>query len=473
MKAERFKNYDNEVRELVLAFENMRNMDMQRFFDVDQLEIIIDYYLEQMDVELLQYAVSYAEDLFPSNFEIRLRRAHMLCVQNDFKQALSLLNQLQEIDPDNTDVAYAMATVFSALDQPQRAIQCYLRAATDKFELGMIYGNIADEYVNLNDDAQAVHYYIKSLTENPNDERSVENLFFSFNAMLIKELNADHVIDFYIQFVKDHPYSLKGWFFLGSSYELLGLWEKAVDAFEFVIAIDSKYVDAYLQMSNCYMNMGNVDKAVAIIQEAIEKNGKNEMLCIHLASVYLESNNPYTAISYIKKAIDISPRNVLSWIILAESYDQLGDYSSAVFAIEQAQSIDPSTVAIASSAPEIYLHYGDGEKAETMYLESIKASSLKMGPILNYVDFLIERQRYDDAIEYLVLTLLNTDTPLPYNLKLAKCYFDTGRRNMLFNILRACKSDPGFSVDELFDMSPAMKDDLEIVEILSSDDFCD
>lgn len=471
MKAERFRNYDNEVRELVLAFENMRNMEVQRFFDVDQLEIVIDYYLEQMDVELLQHAVCFAEELYPSNFAIRLRRAHLLCVQSDFKKALSVLNELQDIDPDNTDVAYAMATVFSALEQPQRAIQCYLRASVDNFELGMIYGNIADEYVNLSDDTLAIEYYMKSLKESPGDDRSIENLFYSFNTKLTNGDDVGYVVDFYAQFVKDHPYSVKGWFYLGSTYESLGLWEKAVDAFEFVVAIDGQHVEAYIQIANCYQNMGDFDRSVSIIQEAIDKNGKNEVLYVYLASVYLESDNPYTAISYIKKAIDMFPKNVLSWIILAESYDRLGDYSSAAFAIDQACSIDVSTVSLSSSATDIYIHYGDLEKAERMFLESIKNSPSKMTPILDYIDFLMENLRYDDAIDYLVLTLLNTDTPLPYNIKLAKCYFDTGRRNMLFNVLRACKSDSSFKSDDLYAIAPLMKDDLEIVEILSADNI--
>lgn len=469
MKAERFKNYDREVRELVLAFENMRNMEVQRFFDVDQLEIVIDYYLEQMDMELLQHAVSFAEELYPANFAIRLRRAHLLCVQNDFKKALSVLNELQDIDPDNTDVAYAMATVFSALEQPQRAIQCYLRASVDNFELGMIYGNIADEYVNMNDDTLAIEYYMKSLKESPTDDRSVENLFYAFNAKLTNGDDVGYVIDFYSQFVKDHPYSVKGWYYLGSAYESLGLWEKAVDAFEFVVAIDGQYVDAYVQIANCYQNLGAFEQSVSIIREAIDKNGKNEVLYVYLASVYLESDNPYTAISYIKKAIEISSKNVLSWIILAESYDRLGDYSSAAFAIDQACNIDISTVSVSSSASDIYIHYGDFEKAEVMFLESIKNATSKMMPILNYVDYLIDNQRYDDAIDYLVLTLLNTDSPLPYNIKLAKCYFDTGRRNMLFNVLRACKSDPSFRSEDLYAIAPLMKDDYEIVEILSAD----
>ena len=46
MKKDRFKNFDDEVRELVLDFENTVLRGESQFFDVDELEIIIDYYFE-------------------------------------------------------------------------------------------------------------------------------------------------------------------------------------------------------------------------------------------------------------------------------------------------------------------------------------------------------------------------------------------------------------------------------------------
>lgn len=56
MSIDRFHNYDAEVRRLVLAFEGGERSG-RRFFDVDELEIIADYYLEVQDVEGMEKAV--------------------------------------------------------------------------------------------------------------------------------------------------------------------------------------------------------------------------------------------------------------------------------------------------------------------------------------------------------------------------------------------------------------------------------
>ena len=52
MKIDRFKDYDPEVRDLVLRFER-QGAGGRSFFDVEELEVIMDYYLEVYDDEVV------------------------------------------------------------------------------------------------------------------------------------------------------------------------------------------------------------------------------------------------------------------------------------------------------------------------------------------------------------------------------------------------------------------------------------
>ena len=90
MNLDRFKNFGSDVRDLVLSFE--QQPQSRPFFDVEQLEIIADYYLEVADVEGLESAVRYGEQLFPSNSEILLRRAHLLSVTGEYAKSLEFSN---------------------------------------------------------------------------------------------------------------------------------------------------------------------------------------------------------------------------------------------------------------------------------------------------------------------------------------------------------------------------------------------
>ena len=99
MELDRFKDYDKEIRKAVLHFERVSKAGAIQYIDIDEMETVIDFYLESNDVESVQKAVSYAERLFPNSNEIKLRRAHMYSVQGNPQGALSLLKEILRREP--------------------------------------------------------------------------------------------------------------------------------------------------------------------------------------------------------------------------------------------------------------------------------------------------------------------------------------------------------------------------------------
>ena len=57
MNTDRFKGYGEDVRTLVLDFEKMYRQGSNRYYDVDQLETILDFYLDTYDEEMIEKAV--------------------------------------------------------------------------------------------------------------------------------------------------------------------------------------------------------------------------------------------------------------------------------------------------------------------------------------------------------------------------------------------------------------------------------
>ena len=149
MKKDRFKDYDDEVRDLVLDFEQTVLKGESQFFDADELEIIIDYYFEVNDEKPLEKAVEYAEYLYPENTQVRLRRAHLMISHQQFSQALEVLMRLREREPENTDIAYSLGVALGAVGESKKAIEYFEEAASDGWMLGRIYSNMAEEYYKL------------------------------------------------------------------------------------------------------------------------------------------------------------------------------------------------------------------------------------------------------------------------------------------------------------------------------------
>ena len=193
MADDRFRDYDSEVRDAVISFEQNEEEDAGRYFDEEEMEMIIDFYLDevvnaaddlqaQVDMGMLEKAVDYGLKLFPQSVEMRLRLSHLMCAKGQYKPSLKVLEALESVEPGNCDVMYALGAVHSALDEPRKAIEYYERAAEDAGDLATIYGNIGDEYAHMGMHDKAVEYYKKSIRQDRGEDRSLDNLGASLEA---------------------------------------------------------------------------------------------------------------------------------------------------------------------------------------------------------------------------------------------------------------------------------------------------
>lgn len=71
MKNDRFTDFDDEVKQLVLDFERTVMRGETQFYDIDELEMIIDYYLEVDDKEPLIWPSTSPSGSIPTASRLR------------------------------------------------------------------------------------------------------------------------------------------------------------------------------------------------------------------------------------------------------------------------------------------------------------------------------------------------------------------------------------------------------------------
>lgn len=414
------------MRELVLSFEKKQNAP--RFFDVEQLEVIADYYLEVSDFDGLESAVCYGEQLFPDNSAIQLRRAHFWSVTGQYAQARTLLQRLEQREPHNTDVSYALGALHSMTNNPRRAIQYYLKAATDGYELDMVYGNIADEYYKLGETDKAVAYYRKSIDTNPDEERSLYNLASTWN----ESGRNDEAVEYFQQLVADHPYSKCAWYSLGCLYYWLMLYEKSADAFEYALVVDKTLLNAYLGLSDAYLGMGDYARAVQALRDALPYADDRADVIYSMGAVFMKQGNYHAAIAYLHDAIKEDPSYGLAWADLGHCCEALGLTEEAAGYYHRAIELEPDSDE----------HW------------------------IALADLYIAAERIDEAVVLLENGRTDAVVRFEFDVRLAYAYFMQGRRNRLFDTLRLMASDNSRLLPTLLDQYPAMSADLEVVAFI-------
>lgn len=464
MNTDRFKNYEEDIKQLVLEFESMDLTGSRRYYDVDELETIIDFYLNNADGEMLEKSVRYGERLFPTSNEIRLRRVHLLCFKERYDEALHILKELEQIEPDNTDVLYALGVVHSALEHSRKSIQYFLKAAEDGYELAMIYGNIADEYVKMGQLADARSFYRKALRLNADDERSLYELANCYEDDGLNE----KWIAYFRRFVEDNPYSRGGWFCLGEAYLSTQLYEKAVDAYQYAITVDEDYYDAYMQLSASHYALGDYNKAVSTLHDAIDHTEDKALVYFRIGEIFKQTNNLTTANVYYRKAVSEDPYYGEAWHALSLSYSMSGDFPAAIDAAKRALKIDTESPLLLTTLALIYADSGDLDNADRIFECAMPYYADFEQGWLAYADYLIVQNRIDEAVEILTKELPDCEMVTEFNKRLALCYYHLGRRNMLYNVVRACIYDENDGERQLLEFCPELRNDPQVMDIIIS-----
>lgn len=455
MKKDRFKDFDDEVRALVLDFENTVLKGESQFYDVDELEVIIDYYFEVNDLKPLEEAVRYAEELYPDSTEIRLRRAHLMMSHEQYKQALAMLNKMRQDEPENTDVAYSLGVANGAVGESRKAIAYFKEAATDGWMLGRIFANMAEEYYKLKDYSSAIDCYHTAMESDSCDDITLYN----FYDVCAEAGRLEHAADYLGDYVKDNPYSREGWYCLGSAYRDLELYEKAIDAFEFALAIDKNYVDAYIALSQTQDLMGNTGEAVTTMLRVLEVTDDRARVYRTIASLYAREGNFETAVAYCRKAIAENPADAEAYASMGVCCLEMGDTPTALTSVKTAlklsetfpdETLPDGNPEVLCSAAMVYDALGDTAKASE-YFEQMLLTDFYTEPQCQlYTQFLFNHKNYEIMIAFAEESLnVYPHSPF-YCTYLAAAYFYVNRYN------RARKMLPDVSPALLAELCPEL-----------------
>lgn len=454
MKArDRFHDFDDEVRSLVLDFENTVLRGESQFFDVDELEIIIDYYFEVNDQKPLEEAVRYAEQLYPDSTEIRLRRAHLMMAHEQYKPALAMLNKMRRDEPDNTDVAYSLGVANGAVGESRKAIAYFKEAATDGWMLGRIFANMAEEYYKLKDFSSAIDCYHTAMESDSCDDITLYN----FYDVCAETGRLEHAAAYLSDYVKENPYSREGWYCLGCAYRDLTLYEKAVDAFEFSLAIDKSYVDAYIALSQTQDFMGHTSEAVTTMLRVLDVTDDRARVYRTIATLYARDGNFDTAIAYCRKAIDENPADAEAYASMAVCCLEMGDIVTARSSVDTAlqlaetypdQELPDGNPEVLCSAAMVYDALGNYDKASAFFEQMIVTGFYTEPQCQLYTQFLFNHKAYDVMIQFAEESLeVYPHSPF-YSTYLAAAYFYGNRYN------RARKMLPDVSPALLAELCP-------------------
>jgi len=392
---------DNELRTTVRKYEQMMQENRYVFFDSQEFENIIDYYIDTSSLTEALKAADVALGRFPDSGSLMMRKAQVLLSEGKAPEALRYLDRVTLPDSETPDYYLLKGTILAEMGRTKNAIHFFHQAIdrTDE-DKGQVYYQIAYSFERHNDYKTALRYLHEAYSFEPKDPNIVYDLAWSYDRL---EQN-DKAIGFYKQYLDIDPFAENVWYNLGIVYMRTEEYEKAIDAFDFSIAIDSTYASAHYSKGTAYANLFDFRKAIEVFTEylELEKDSSDGLAAIgecyerlneyDKAQEYYQrvlKKNPHYAdawygmgiisyfredylksLGYITRAIEFQKEEGEYWFSLGNVLVKLNNTPEAVESFRKATELDPYDYESWLNLSEVYYHKKDLKQAVSVLNEA-------------------------------------------------------------------------------------------------------
>lgn len=426
--------FDDSSEELVNRFERFLTGNASGYFDVHEMEKIVEFYLWSGRTKDSLKALELGKRLHPSSELIELKRAKVYLATGDVKKAYRILSNL--IEENDSEITLLKLEVLIKLHRVAEAWEMsenFITQNADEVDY------FALDVASLFSQEGHLEYALKILKlaakENPINTDVLQELAYIEESMGL----FDDAVKTNYEIINIDPYTEDAWYHLGQIYTSLKEYEKALEAFEFVLAINDddntvlfnkafvqtamgKWQEAietyltyaeqtddkwqiWLLVADCYENIDDFSSALSYYKLSYNEQKDNFSALLGISINLLNLNLYQDVFPYINEAIELNEESFEAWAVKAEAHEALFQYEEALKDYQQAISIEPNLPDALKAIAGIYmdrlefsmalkyyeLAYGFDSTSE--YIELFLA-------VANYYT-----SNYDEMIRYLELAV--------------------------------------------------------------------
>lgn len=349
---------------LIDRFEQMIKAKSSYFFDVEEIEVLADHYLDHGNHDRATVAIKHGLSIHPKSSSLLLKEAHALLFVNKAERALEILTYLEASEPNNTEMLLFKAVVHRNLSDHEGTKACLLKALNatpdNKEE---IFLDLAFEQEMVEDYPGAIQSLKQCLDINPDHDASLFELGYCFD--MAEEL--DHGVAYFSEYLNRRPYSYVGWYNLALCYEKLGLFEMAIETVGFAIAIKPDFTNAYILKGNMYTSCDLDFQAIDAYTESLEFDERNPLTFAAIGECYERLSYWDRAKLNYQKALDIDPKYIDALMGMGAIKEAEDNHLAALNFYEQALEVDNLNIDFWHIYAEALVYLEKWEDAESAY----------------------------------------------------------------------------------------------------------
>ena len=397
MKENPYQEDRDHIQELLRQYENLKNGRKSSFIEEDGFEKIIGYFEEKEDIAKALEAADIAIEHFAYSSALLIRKADILITAHRYREALELLDRSSIYDSNNINLYILKTDAYLALDQQESAVALLEEALAvfegeDKIELLFELADVYDDY----EEFEKVFDCLKMiLVQEPNNEEALYKICFwtDFTGRNEESIRLhQHIID-------DYPYNELAWFNMAAAYQGLRLYEKAIDAYQYAVAIEEKFDYAYRNMGDAFIRLRKYKEAIEALLKVTELSKPETVIYEAIGHCYDRLRNFAQARFFYRKASHLNQEDGRLIYKIACTYFNEQQWENCVRQLDFA-------IRISRPTPEYYRLMGECKMKQGLIKDAVQqfsnAVSLRPKNIAGWealIRCLFKGEFFDEALE--------------------------------------------------------------------------
>jgi len=438
-------NFQDFFSDSILKFESMINSNKFLFFDSEEFESIIIYYLESGNSSMANKAIKMAIEQYPKNTSILLLKVEALIFENNIEEAEKIIDSLYEIDRNNSEIIIQKSRILSKRKKHSKSINLLKKISKDCEFYSDALVMIGKEYLFIDNFENAKEKFKEYIKNHQLDYAVLNNLLYCFDALG----NTDNTINYLNDFLEENPYCEVAWHQLGKQYLKKELFKEALTAFDFAIISDDSFVGAYLEMGKVLEKLNKINQAIEQYEIVTKIDEPNPFALYRIACCHNKLGNIELAISYYNKTVEEDPIHDSAWMSLATSYYKQKDYLEAKNHLIKAIEIDSENIKYWELYCKINLDLNNNEEVEISFKEILSLGNLSLSTLIFLTKTLIQIPLNESLSNQFLIKI----DALPNSLLSEKKYISYVILNNSNQIIKA-----NFNLKEAYFHNPAIYD---------------
>jgi tetratricopeptide (TPR) repeat protein len=379
-------------------FESMLKTDDIYFFDAEDFEEIIHYYLNNGKISLGKKAIQIGLQQHPNSMELKLLQVEVLAFEDKFDAAETLLDEIQNINVANEEIYIQRANIRSKQDKHQEAVNLLLEALDITDHSFDIHSLLGMEYLFMDNYEQAKLSFMRCVEIDDRDYSSLYNVVYCFEFLE----DFDGGIYYLNDYLDRNPYCEVAWHQLGKMYLSKKLYIEALTAFDFAVISDDSFIGAYFEKGKVLEKLGRYNEAIENYESTISIEDPTSYAFLRLGKCHEKLGNFDLAKYYYYHTVHEDPLLDKGWLAITDFHFGQKNYEKSLYYINKAINIDGENPKYWKKAGKIYFAMNNLDEADFAYKQSVDLGNYELETWKNWAEVLNKIGDYNSTIQVLI-----------------------------------------------------------------------